>query len=572
MRDLTNIGGSQNLLPSKGIGPEIHTADEAMVRINRDIEEKSVFDEAKRRDMGYVEIATTPINPDLLYLIPPETAKNALIIPFFRIGKKIRVAVAHPENANTQEAILMLKNSGYLININLASEHGLKQALSLYDAAYHEKKVLDNTIQSDELQAYEQEIQSLTHLQEKFSEITSEEALNYINVGAIKTGASDIHFQPEEKDVLMRFRIDGVLQNIFRIDKHIFENIANQLKYKAKMKLNITNTPQDGRLSFIVNKRKIDVRVSSLPTEFGETFVLRLLDSDRGHFDFETLGFQGIALEQLKRVTKLVYGMVLVTGPTGSGKTTTLYSLLDKLNNPERKIITLEDPIEYHLPMISQSQINEKRGYDFTNGLRAILRQDPDIIMFGEIRDLPAAETAAQAALTGHLVLSTLHTNTAVETISRLLNMGLEPFMVVSSLTTVIAQRLVRRICPSCAEEKPLRELEKKELMTTIETIHSLHPNIDITLPLKLKRARGCEKCSHTGYLGQIAIVEVFEIDDDIRNNILNGRMEAIFDEARKKKMLTMKEDGILKVLEGITTLSEVNRVTNARIEDDPTA
>lgn len=545
-------------------GPPAHSADEAVIRINRGFEEKTTQEEAKRRGLDYIDIVTTPINPDLLYLIKPEAANKALVMPFFRIGKKLRLAVAHPESPETQEVLKNLQAAGYVMNLNLASENGIKESLKIYEKTYHEKKVIENVIAKDELQAYEKEIQSLTNLQAKFQDITSEEALNYINVGAIKTGASDVHYQPEERDVLVRFRIDGVLQNIFRIEKHIFENIANQIKYKAKMKLNINNIPQDGRFSFTINERKIDVRVSSLPTEFGETIVCRFLDTQRSNFDFTTLGFRGVALEHIKRIIDMVYGMVLVTGPTGSGKTTTLYSILDKFNNPERKIITLEDPIEYHLSMVSQSQVNEKRGYDFANGLRSILRQDPDIIMIGEIRDLETAQVAAQAALTGHIVLSTLHTNNAIETIPRLLNMGLPAYMIASSLTTIIAQRLVRKVCPKCATDVIPKKMQRKEIEETIAAIQAVTKLIDINIPEKIKKTQGCDACSHTGYSGQVAIIETLQIDNEMRDIILSGaNIKILSEESRKKRMLTMKEDGILKVIEGITTLEEVHRVSN---------
>ncbi len=549
------IKGSQN--------GKIKTVNEAVDRINREIEEKTTYEKAKELKMGYIDVASTPINPDLLYIIDPAVAHNALILPFFRIGKKLRVAVSDLQKKETQDALEKLKELGYLLNINLASQNGLNEALKIYDEIYHEKKPITNMVETEKLEAYEKEIQNLTYLKEKFQEITSEEALNYINVGAFKTGASDVHYQPEETLVVVRFRIDGVLQTIFRLEKHVFENIANQLKYKAKMKLNITNVPQDGRFSFIVNQRKIDVRVAALPTEYGETFVCRLLDSKRSNFDFETLGFQGTSLKQIKNVTDLVNGMILVTGPTGSGKTTTLYSILDKFNSPERKIITLEDPIEYHLEMISQSQINEKRGYDFANGLKSILRQDPDIIMIGEIRDLETAQTAAQAALTGHVVLSTLHTNSAVETIPRLLNMGLPAFMIAPSLNIIMAQRLLRRVCKVCAEERILENVEKQEIQEILEKMKVVVNGLDLKIPEKVKKALACEACSHTGYSGQIAILEVLEVDEDIKRLILNNAStEEIFKKAREKGMLTMKEDGIIKMIHGITTLEELNRVT----------
>ncbi|MCC6643148.1 type II/IV secretion system protein, partial [Candidatus Peregrinibacteria bacterium] len=308
---------------------------------------------------------------------------------------------------------------------------------------------------------------------------------------------------------------------------------------------------------------KIDVRVSVLPTEYGESFVMRLLDSGRQLVSFEELGFSGQYLQKIENLAKISHGMILVTGPTGSGKTTTLYTLLSKFNSPQSKIITLEDPIEYHLEGISQSQINEKGGYNFASGLRAILRQDPEIIMIGEVRDLETAETAAQAALTGHVMLSTLHTNSAIETIPRLINIGLPAFMIGPSLHTIIAQRLARRICPHCRQEKPIPKAELDELKRVLESIKGVRPAENITIPETLPVAAGCDQCSHTGYKGRVTIAEFLEIDFEMKDLILNkASTTKMIEAARRKGMITMREDGVLKVLQGITTLEEIHRVT----------
>ncbi|MFA6436499.1 MAG: ATPase, T2SS/T4P/T4SS family, partial [Candidatus Gracilibacteria bacterium] len=350
-----------------------------LFKINRDLKEKAVKEQAARFGYGYIDIEKIPINPDLASIFYESEAIKALCIPFFRVGKKLRVALFDPKKEETVQLLESLKQKGYLLNINLASDEGIKSIIDrLYAATrkYAAQEIVTQVSEAD-IQAYEKEIQNLGELKNKLQTITSEEALNLINVGAIKTGASDIHIQPEEKNAILRFRIDGVLQKIFEMDLKIFANITNQLKYKSGMKLNITNVPQDGRFYFVINQRKIDVRVSALPTEFGETFVLRLLDSGKGFLAFDQCGFIGRNLELMNKSVQISHGMILATGPTGSGKTTTLYSLLNQFNSPQVKIITLEDPIEYHLPGISQSQINEKRGYNFADGLRSILRQDP---------------------------------------------------------------------------------------------------------------------------------------------------------------------------------------------------
>jgi type IV pilus assembly protein PilB len=542
--------------------------------INRDFEEREAAERAQKMGMNYVDIAKVIINPDHLKVLSGQDANQALIIPFFKVGKKLRLAIVHPTSPGTQAAIQKLKDAGYSINVNLASETGLRTALEAYAKIDDTGKIVDqNIIDESKIASYQQEVENLTNLREKIQTVTAEEALNFISVGALKTGASDIHYQPEETKVTVRFRIDGVLQVVLEIDKNTYNYISNQLKYKAGMKLNVVTVPQDGRYFFTVNERKIDVRVSSIPTEYGESFVCRLLDSKKKSLNFEELGFEGRNLELLQKALTLPNGMVLITGPTGSGKTTTLYSLLNQFNQPENKIITLEDPIEYHLNGITQSQINEKRGYTFGSGLRAILRQDPDIVMLGEIRDDDTANTAAQAALTGHILLSTLHTNSAIETVPRLQNIGLKPFMIAPSLSVVMAQRLVRKICPYCAAQEPLNEGEKETITKAAAEIKKIYPDANLDLPATLPHGKGCEKCSNTGYLGQLAVAEMFENTDELKDLILSGAStRELFKEIRANGMLTMGEDGILKVLRGVTTLEEIERVTNITVlapEDD---
>ena len=540
------------------------TSKEKLGKINREFKEKETENRAHELGMAYINIAVTPINPDLLKLISPEVAKTALILPFFRLGNKLRVTVADPENPETKKIIEQLKQAGFAINVNLSSDAALLEAMRLYESEqYKVKKEITTTLDEEKIKAFEKEIQDLKTLDQRIKTLNSEEAVYLINVGALKTGASDIHFEPQEKAVVMRLRIDGLLHKIFEIDKNSYNNIVNQIKYQCKMKLNITNEPQDGRYSFLVNERKVDLRVSVLPTQYGETLVCRLLDSERHNVEFEDMGFSGSALAHVKHILNIKNGMILIAGPTGSGKTTTLYQFLDKFNKPENKVITLEDPIEYHLQGISQSQINEKRGYDFANGLRAILRQDPDIIMIGEIRDLETAETAAQAALTGHVLLSTLHTNSAIEAIPRLINIGLPPFMVAPALDTIIAQRLVRKFCSNCSELTILEEAKKNELATKLEFIKKIQPSLALEIPEKLPVAKGCDICSHTGYKGRIALVEVLDVDSEIKRLILEKASSTkLIESARSKGMLTMYEDGIIKVIQGITSLTEIHRVT----------
>jgi len=539
-----------------------------LAEIDRDYVEKETLSKARQLGISYINVAKTPINPDLLFIIEPEVAQKAMVMPFFSIGKRIRIAVADPSNAETKKVLADLKTKKYLINLNLASIEGLKEAFKLYQSdQYKVKKKVDTAYKEKEVKSYDQELVELGKLREKVESVTAEEGVQLINVGAIKTGASDIHYEPEENAIRVRFRIDGVLHKVFEIDHEVYKNLANQIKYMSKMKLNITNVPQDGRYSFTVNERKVDVRVSDIPTQWGESFVMRLLDSQRAKLTFEQMGFFDENLKKMEKAKTLSHGMILCTGPTGSGKTTTLYTMLDQMNSEETKIITLEDPIEYNLGGVSQSQINEKRGYDFGGGLRTVLRQDPDIVMIGEIRDLDTAQTAAQASLTGHVVLSTLHTNSAVETIPRLINMGLPPFMVAPSLHTIIAQRLVRRVCENCKKMQPIPEAKLKDINQTLESIKKVKPDLKIEIPKELPEVVGCEKCSKTGYSGRIALIEMITLDFEIRDMILKEESSNnILLAARRKGLLTLREDGIIKVLKGITTLEEVYRVTNVAV------
>lgn len=536
--------------------------------IDRDFIEQATLNKARKLGVSYINVSKTPINPDLLRLLEPEVAQKAMVMPFFSVGKRLRIAVADPGNPETKKIIDSLKAQKYLINVNLASVEGLKDAFKLYESdQYKLKKKVETEYKEKDVKEYERELTKLSELGKKLEQVTAEEGVQLVNLGALKTGASDIHYEPEENFVRVRFRIDGVLHKVFEIDYGTYRNLANQIKYMSKMKLNITNVAQDGRYSFVANERKIDVRVSDIPTHFGESFVMRLLDSQKSLLTYEQMGFTGSYLQKMKDIEQLSHGMVLCTGPTGSGKTTTLYSILGNLNNEETKIITLEDPVEYNLPGVAQSQINEKRGYGFADGLRAVLRQDPDVVMIGEIRDLDTAQTAAQASLTGHVVLSTLHTNSAVETIPRLINMGLPPFMVAPSLHTIIAQRLVRRICENCKKMAPIPESKAKELKQSIERINKVRPNLKLVMPKELPEPVGCEKCSHTGYSGRISIAEILKMDFEIRELILKeASSNEILLAIRKKGFLSLREDGMVKVVQGLTTMEEIYRVTNIAI------
>ena len=387
----------------------------------------------------------------------------------------------------------------------------------------------------------------------------TDEALKDITIWALVLGSSDIHYEVYEENVIVRFRIDWVLVPIFNLKNKDYKAVLERLKYSANLKLNIVDIPQDGKYSLSIEDKKIDVRVSTLPTKYGENVVCRLLDSSKAIIDFEELGFFWTSKRMIEKAINKKNGMVLVTWPTGSGKTTTLYTILSKLNTPEKKLITLEDPIEYELSWIIQSEVDENKNYNFDTWLKALLRQDPDIIMVWEIRDKETLDTSTTASLTWHLVLSTLHTKSAAETLDRIINMWLRPYILASALDTIIAQRLVRKICPHCKKEKEKTDLERsliQDMMGEIgmKSLDAKH--------LKLYEWTWCEACNHSWYKWRIGIFEIISLSENIRNLIREGATtEEIIREARSGDLITMKEDGILKAIRGYTTIEEILRV-----------
>ena len=374
--------------------------------------------------------------------------------------------------------------------------------------------------------------------------------INAMLTEAVRKQASDIHIEPFEKRLAVRYRVDGVMLKMLEPPREIAPLIISRLKVMAKLDIAERRLPQDGRISLRVAGRPVDVRVSTLPSGHGERVVLRLLDKQAGRLDLEHLGMPEQAFKSLKRTLKMSHGIILVTGPTGSGKTTTLYAALSRLNTSRYSILTVEDPIEYYLDGIGQTQVNNKVELDFARGLRAILRQDPDIVMVGEIRDIETAEIAVQASLTGHLVLSTLHTNTAVGAVTRLRDMGIEPFLLSSSLVGLVAQRLVRVLCPHCKRPHTPTHAELKTLRSTVSQATG------ICTP------HGCEKCNHTGYAGRTGIYEVVEVDDKMRSLIHEGQSEHDIESYARSKGPGIGDDGMRLVLEGKTSLEEVLRVT----------
>lgn len=429
------------------------------------------------------------------------------------------------------------------------------------------KKITGEVVISpSKLSEIQGEIKNIPDFEKKIRAVLEKEATEILGIilgGAIALDVSDIHIEPEEERVKIRCRIDGILHDVLLLDLKIYKALLSRIKLLSGIKLNITDRPQDGRFTVLMENTTIEIRVSTLPAEYGETIVLRILNP-KNLIEIEALGLRKDLLEIFNREIKRPNGMIIVTGPTGSGKTTTLYAILKRINKPEIKIITIEDPVEYHLEGLSQTQVDPAKGYTFANGLRAIVRQDPDVILVGEIRDKETAEIALQAALTGHLVFSTLHTNDAAGAVARLIDLGIRPVSIAPALNMVVAQRLPRKVCKKCSKfETPSAEELKKIKNGLAKVKKEILPPIFFEKEIKIPRAVGCQFCNFTGYRGRIGIYETFLVDDEMERFILKSpSIVDMRDLAIKKGMVLMHQDGLIKVLEGITTIEEVERVT----------
>ncbi len=494
-------------------------------------------------------------------LIPVELARKYTVIPVNKTGATLTVAMADPSHIFAMDEITFI--TGYRVEPVVSSEEAIRDAIDRYFGSSREvelKRVMEDLSVADEaaLELLEEEEDlDVKKLEEESSEAPVVRLVNIVLTDAIRRGASDIHIEPYEKNYRIRYRIDGVLYEMMSPPLRLKDAVTSRVKILSRLDIAEKRLPQDGRIKLKVKvegrTRELDFRVSTLPTLFGEKVVLRLLDKENLRLDMTKLGFEKSSLKKFEDNILKPYGMVLVTGPTGSGKTNTLYSALQRINTPEVNILTAEDPVEFQLPGINQVQMKDSIGLNFAAALRSFLRQDPNIILVGEIRDFETAEIAIKAALTGHLVLSTLHTNDAPSTIARLMNMGIEPFLVATSVNVIAAQRLVRRICQSC----------KEEVETPIQALLSIGFSEAEAPDIRLYQGRGCEKCGGTGYKGRIALFEVMEITEDQRELILSG---ATVVELRRKAieegMITLRQSGLQKIREGITTVEEVVRET----------
>lgn len=508
------------------------------------------------------------LQPDLaaIKIINKDTCEKIQVIIFSKDKFTLKILTTNNFPTELQKLLLMLENKGYKYELFFTSVEGFNEAMKWFDLVEQKEATQAQEVKE---QKQAEGKGAIAMIQKLFSEKEQSDPGEYIMETirlAFQTWASDLHFQPDENGILTRIRIDGVLQEILRFTHDDFRKYLQKLKYISGTKMNIDYLPQDGRFSFEAidingNPRKVDARVNFMPGVILESTVIRFLDPTKGISTFDKIWFSGKNYEILKRNLEKNTGITIFTGPTGSGKTTTLYTILSYLNNGKRKIITLEDPIEYELPGIQQSQINYAKDYTYEIGLKAILRHDPDIILVWETRSGETAESSINAALTGHLVFTTLHTNSAIESITRLLSMDVKPYMLAPSLNLIIAQRLVRKVC-TCAVKRDANYAEDAEIKDAIKKITDASPSTKINYEGKILQAVGCEKCSGSGYQGRVAIIEAFEITDDIREMIVQGRWGIdMYAKARETGYLTLREDGILKMLDGQTTLDELRRV-----------
>lgn len=563
MSDLASI---DNLLrddnPEEGSVLDKFSKKQAEIKA-KEIERNTEF-QANQQGLSYINLNDFPISPEALSLIEEETARNLNLVCFYYDGKEIKLATSNYNNPVADLSQDLAERYFSKSTIFLVSSSSLEHAFNLYKTLPKVKPYSGTVeITEEKLNQFKEELTDYHLLDKKINEVNISDVITLILAAAIRVKASDIHVEAEEKGSVVRLRIDGVLQEAAVITGDKWRKIATRMKILAKVKINITDKPQDGRFSIALSNHRLDVRSSFLPTTYGESVVMRLLDSATTSLEFEDLGIRKEALEILKKEITKPNGLILTTGPTGSGKTTTLYAFLNKLNQPGTKIITLEDPIEYQLVGINQSQVDVAKGYTFADGLRSILRQDPNVLMVGEIRDLETAEIAVQASITGHLVLSTLHTNDAAGVIPRLVDLGVKPYFLVPSINAIIGQRLVRKLCPVCRKIHNPNNEEKEQVDKILAVISPKSGiNIPNNLPAIYQSGEGCSACNYTGYKGRLGIYEIFTMADNIKQLTIDKAPSfKILQQAIENGMITMLQDGILKCFEGLTSLEEVYRV-----------
>lgn len=528
---------------------------------------------SEKYQLPYADLSRVTIDTDGLRILPEEDARRAKMAIFDLVGKHVRVAVLAPARDDTRGVLKDLDSRGYIVEPFMVSTQSLNRAWDRYKeisfASSSKEGSLD--ISSQDIEKFVSEVQKIEDVKSLVEEIMQmkksfriSRIVEIVMASAIALGASDIHVEPEEEFIRLRFRLDGILVEVTNFDLDTYKLLLSRIKLLSGMKLNIKETAQDGRFSVTIGDRDIEIRSSILPGNYGESIVMRLLDPASIQVQIKDLGVPTKLMEVFTESLAKPNGMILNTGPTGSGKTTTLYAFMRLKQTPEIKIITIEDPIEYHLKGIVQTQVEASKGYDFATGLSRSLRQDPDVIMVGEIRDLETAETAVHAALTGHLVFSTLHTNNAAGTFTRLIDLGVNPKILTSAISLAIAQRLVRKLCLNCKKETLLEGEELELLDNVYKSIKN--PELDFTNKIFIPSPDGCEECNHTGYKGRIGIFEAVIPDEKVEEILeTNPSEREIKKAAEHQGIMDMAQDGVTKILRGITSIEEVRRVVDLK-------
>lgn len=528
--------------------------------------EELVKTKAESQGETYINLFGFAIGPEALKLIPLEECEKHQMVSFLLLEGNVRIGAIDPHAEGVQEwAENVRKENNVKVEIYWISNHSLEAALKIYRKLPKVKKAVEGVEISDEdVKKFTANLNNLKDFAELLKKETTSNLMILIIAAAVKMRASDIHFEPSENRFTIRFRIDGMLHDIVDLDEKQKKLVTSRVKLLSELKINITDRPQDGRFTIYLQKDRVDVRVSALPTNYGETLTLRLLASSLAKLKLDDLGFNKDAFRIIEQEISKPNGMIVSTGPTGSGKTTTLYAVLNKIKTPQSKIITIEDPIEYRMEGISQSQVNAEKDYTFAKGLKSLVRQDPDILMVGEMRDTSTVEIAIQAALTGHLLLTTLHTNQATGAVARMMALGAKPFLLAPAMNVIIGQRLVRQLCQHCKKEEPLDEETLKKVTAEVEKWPegTSIPKPDLA-SAKFYSPVGCKECQDFGYWGRIGIYEVVQVTNEMKDAIMNEKTaeHQLNELARKQGTISLMQDGILKVLNGTTSMKEVYRV-----------
>ncbi|MDP3727636.1 MAG: GspE/PulE family protein [bacterium] len=541
--------------------------EEQLAKLRRKEEEDTVKLLAEKYRLPYADLSAVPINVDALALVREEDARGAELAVIQKTGKRLEIGVRNPEQPNTKAVLGELGERHFTADLFLVSRASLEKAWTAYVNVARRARVITGEVEvsAERLAQFRGEVHALADIKELLTKTETKRATDILEIilaGALQVDASDIHLEPQAGEVRIRYRIDGVLADAAALPPASYKFLLSRIKLISEMKLNIQTRGQDGRFTIRIEGVDMEVRSSTLPGPYGENIVLRVLNPKNIAITFAELGMQPWTARAMAKELSKPNGMILTTGPTGSGKTTTLYTFIRETHTPGVKIITLEDPIEYRLAGIEQTQVAPEAGYDFANGLRSILRQDPDVILVGEIRDLETAQTAMHAALTGHLVFSTLHTNNAAGTIPRLLDLGVDPAIMAPAINVAMAQRLLRRLCAQCRQPYAAPASERQALQAEIDTLPAGVERPAVPEPLMLSRAVGCAECNGTGYRGRAGVFEIILVDDTIEQLVFRRPSEVeIKEAARAQGQITMRQDAILKVLAGITDLPEVERV-----------